>query len=122
MLNNPTVLETLEWTLLNSVIALVGYYVAAFTIDKPWMGRWRMQGSCTTGAATASDASCDQMESGRNSVSLPPLSLAASNGLRRGQRVLWGLRLLVQRVDHAGDVSLLPADLLRQHFLWPVGS
>ncbi len=44
MLDNPTVLETLEWTLLNSVIALAGYYVAAFTIDKPWMGRWRMQG------------------------------------------------------------------------------
>lgn len=40
-----TVFEAMQWTLLNSAIALVGYYVAAFTIDKPWMGRWRMQ--CT---------------------------------------------------------------------------
>jgi hypothetical protein len=40
-----TLLETLEWTLLNSFIALLGYYAAALTIDKPWMGRWRMQGT-----------------------------------------------------------------------------
>lgn len=33
----------LEWTLLNSAVALCGYYFAAFTIDKPWMGRMRMQ-------------------------------------------------------------------------------
>lgn len=33
----------LEWTLLNSTVALVGYYFAAFTIDRPWMGRTRMQ-------------------------------------------------------------------------------
>ena len=25
---------------------LAGYYFAAFTIDKPWMGRWRMQSEC----------------------------------------------------------------------------
>ena len=31
------------WTVLNSFVALCGYYVAAFTIDKPWMGRTRMQ-------------------------------------------------------------------------------
>ncbi len=36
-------IEVLEWTLLNSAVALVGYYFAAFTIDKPWMGRMRMQ-------------------------------------------------------------------------------
>ncbi|KAG2435009.1 hypothetical protein HYH02_012007 [Chlamydomonas schloesseri] len=42
---NPhaTVIQILEWTLLNSAVALVGYYFAAFTIDKPWMGRMRMQ-------------------------------------------------------------------------------
>lgn len=33
----------LEWTLLNSTVALVGYYFAAFTVDKRWMGRSRMQ-------------------------------------------------------------------------------
>ncbi|KAK9814173.1 hypothetical protein WJX72_001627 [[Myrmecia] bisecta] len=33
----------LEWTLLNSAVALVGYYFAAFTVDKRWMGRTRMQ-------------------------------------------------------------------------------
>jgi hypothetical protein len=44
MYGKPTLLVTLEWTLLNSCIALVGYYFAAFTIDLPWMGRWRMQG------------------------------------------------------------------------------
>ncbi len=44
MLKDPTVLDTLEWTLLNSAIALMGYYVAAFTIDCKWMGRYRMQG------------------------------------------------------------------------------
>lgn len=35
--------QVLGWTLLNSTVALVGYYVAAFTVDKPWMGRRRMQ-------------------------------------------------------------------------------
>ncbi|KAG2495268.1 hypothetical protein HYH03_006541 [Edaphochlamys debaryana] len=42
---NPTasVIQVLEWTLLNSAVALVGYYFAAFTIDRPWMGRMRMQ-------------------------------------------------------------------------------
>ena len=34
---------SLEWTLLNSTVALVGYYCAAFTVDKQWMGRRRMQ-------------------------------------------------------------------------------
>ena len=33
----------LQFNLLNSSVALVGYYVAAFTIDKPWMGRRKMQ-------------------------------------------------------------------------------
>ncbi|KAL6777660.1 PTA1A [Auxenochlorella protothecoides x Auxenochlorella symbiontica] len=36
-------LAVLEWTLLNSGVALVGLYCAAFTIDKTWMGRKRMQ-------------------------------------------------------------------------------
>ena len=42
---NPkaTLIQVLEWTLLNSAVALVGYYFAAFTIDKTWMGRKRMQ-------------------------------------------------------------------------------
>lgn len=42
---NPSagLIEVLEWTLLNSAVALCGYYFAAFTIDKPWMGRMRMQ-------------------------------------------------------------------------------
>ena len=34
---------TLEWTLLNSTVALVGYYFAAFTVDRAWMGRRKMQ-------------------------------------------------------------------------------
>ena len=34
---------SLEWTLLNSTVALVGYYFAAFTVDRTWMGRRRMQ-------------------------------------------------------------------------------
>jgi hypothetical protein len=40
---NPSLINTLEWILLNSTVALVGYYFAAFTIDKRWMGRKRMQ-------------------------------------------------------------------------------
>ncbi|GAQ81563.1 phosphate transporter [Klebsormidium nitens] len=40
---NVGLLTTVEYTLLNAVIALVGYYFAAFTIDKRWMGRTRMQ-------------------------------------------------------------------------------
>ena len=42
---NPSasLIQVLEWTLLNSSVALVGYYFAAFTVDKPWMGRMRMQ-------------------------------------------------------------------------------
>eukprot|EP00887_Chlorella_sp_A99_P002403 scaffold10.g2403.t1 len=34
---------TLEYILINSSVALVGYYFAAFTIDRRWMGRVRMQ-------------------------------------------------------------------------------
>ncbi len=33
----------LEYNLLNSSVALFGYYFAAFTIDRLWMGRRRMQ-------------------------------------------------------------------------------
>ena len=40
----------LQWTLLNSFVALMGYYFAAFTIDLKWMGRFRMQS--TTGSGT----------------------------------------------------------------------
>ena len=42
---NPdaTLIEVLEWTCLNSFVALAGYYCAALAIDKPWMGRTRMQ-------------------------------------------------------------------------------
>jgi MFS family permease len=36
-------IEVLQWTTLNSAVALVGYYFAAFTIDRAWMGRKRMQ-------------------------------------------------------------------------------
>jgi hypothetical protein len=38
----------LGYTLINSTVALVGYYAAAFTVDKPWMGRRRMQ-VCSAG-------------------------------------------------------------------------
>ncbi|CAK0752621.1 hypothetical protein CVIRNUC_002160 [Coccomyxa viridis] len=38
-----SILLTLEWTLLNSFISLIGYYFSAFTVDKPWMGRVRLQ-------------------------------------------------------------------------------
>lgn len=33
----------LLWTLLNSGVALVGYYFSAFTVDKRWWGRVRIQ-------------------------------------------------------------------------------
>ena len=35
--------QVLEWTLLNSFIAYLGYLLAAYHIDKPWMGRMRLQ-------------------------------------------------------------------------------
>ncbi|CAL8462225.1 g1756 [Coccomyxa elongata] len=38
-----SILTTLEWTLLNSAVSLVGYYFSAFTVDKLWMGRVRLQ-------------------------------------------------------------------------------
>lgn len=38
-------LGLLEYNLLNSSVALFGYYFAAFTIDRIWMGRRRMQAS-----------------------------------------------------------------------------
>jgi hypothetical protein len=38
-----TLLDIMKATLLNSFVGLVGYYFAAFTIDKAWMGRVRMQ-------------------------------------------------------------------------------
>ena len=36
-------MQVLEWTLLNSFIAYLGYLLAAYHIDKPWMGRMRLQ-------------------------------------------------------------------------------
>ena len=44
----------LQWTLLNSFVALMGYYFAAFTIDLKWMGRFRMQSK--TGIACDGDS------------------------------------------------------------------
>ena len=44
-------LGLLEYNLLNSSVALFGYYFAAFTIDRLWMGRRRMQ----VGAPAAAD-------------------------------------------------------------------
>ncbi len=38
-----SVVKVLEYNFLNSSVALFGYYFAAFTVDKPWMGRRRMQ-------------------------------------------------------------------------------
>lgn len=38
-----SLVQQLEFNLLNSSVALWGYYIAAFTIDLPWMGRRRMQ-------------------------------------------------------------------------------
>ncbi|KAK9839247.1 hypothetical protein WJX81_004005 [Elliptochloris bilobata] len=38
-----SLVQQLEFNLLNSCVALWGYYLAAFTIDLPWMGRRRMQ-------------------------------------------------------------------------------
>ena len=38
--------QQLEFNLLNSSVALFGYYLAAFTIDLPWMGRQGMQVHC----------------------------------------------------------------------------
>ncbi|EFN51657.1 hypothetical protein CHLNCDRAFT_59145 [Chlorella variabilis] len=34
---------SMQWTLLNSGVSLCGYYAAAYTIDKKWMGRKRLQ-------------------------------------------------------------------------------
>lgn len=35
--------QVLEWTLLNSFVAYLGYLLAAVHIDQPWMGRMRLQ-------------------------------------------------------------------------------
>jgi hypothetical protein len=35
--------QVLGWTLVNSTVALAGYYFSAFTVDKRWMGRRRLQ-------------------------------------------------------------------------------
>ena len=35
--------QVLGWTLVNSTVALAGYYFSAFTVDKPYMGRRRLQ-------------------------------------------------------------------------------
>mmetsp|Transcript_8260 Transcript_8260/g.16480 ORF Transcript_8260/g.16480 Transcript_8260/m.16480 type:complete len:642 (-) Transcript_8260:64-1989(-) len=40
---DSSVFLTLEYSLLNSSVALVGLYGAAFVIDEPWMGRRRLQ-------------------------------------------------------------------------------
>lgn len=41
--NLGTAAQVLGFTLINSTVALAGYYAAAFTVDKAWMGRRRMQ-------------------------------------------------------------------------------
>lgn len=38
-----TIYKNMQWTLLNSTVALAGYFTAAFLVDKPWYGRLRMQ-------------------------------------------------------------------------------
>ncbi|CAL8468283.1 g7823 [Coccomyxa elongata] len=42
---NPSasLIQVLEWTLLNSFVAYIGYILAAYHIDKKWMGRMRLQ-------------------------------------------------------------------------------
>lgn len=39
----------MQWTVLNSSIALTGYWMAAALVDKPWYGRRFMQ-VCLQGA------------------------------------------------------------------------
>lgn len=36
----------MQWTVLNSAISLMGYWTAAFFVDKKWYGRRRMQVRC----------------------------------------------------------------------------
>lgn len=43
MKHSDSCVQVLGFTLINSTVALVGYYAAAFTVDKAWMGRRRMQ-------------------------------------------------------------------------------
>lgn len=40
---DASVFDNLKWTFVNSSVAFAGYYFAAATIDKAWMGRMRMQ-------------------------------------------------------------------------------
>jgi len=40
---HATLFTVLKYTLLNSFVALTGYYAAGFVVDKPWMGRVRLQ-------------------------------------------------------------------------------
>ena len=50
--NLGTVDQVLGFTLINSTVALAGYYAAAFTVDKAWMGRRRMQVCGTARSST----------------------------------------------------------------------
>lgn len=40
---DASIFKMMQWTLLNSAVALTGYYVAAWAIDKEWYRRVRMQ-------------------------------------------------------------------------------
>jgi len=40
---HPTIYSILEYSLVNCTIAMLGYWCAAAVIDKPWMGRLRLQ-------------------------------------------------------------------------------
>jgi hypothetical protein len=55
-----TPFERMQWTVLNSFIALLGYWLAAAWVDKSWYGRRRMQvrgpGGAGKGKAPASKA------------------------------------------------------------------
>lgn len=54
-----TLIGQLQFNLLNSSVALVGYYAAAFTIDKPWMGRRRMQVFLPSNVCQSCNWPCD---------------------------------------------------------------
>jgi hypothetical protein len=43
VVSQATPFQRLQWTALNSGIALLGYWAAAALVDKPWYGRRKMQ-------------------------------------------------------------------------------
>jgi hypothetical protein len=99
--------QVLGFTLINSTVALAGYYAAAFTVDKAWMGRRRMQvWLAAQSSAETNDVLCNPETHSRCTMAARILSACASS-----QFIAWCTTSTASTADHGLwlDVCAVPA-------------